>query len=203
MKTCAGSITFTLMACRQENLNCTKGGQKHDTLAEHKSYNALLNAELLLFWRTLLADEKGTRAISIPLQLAASIFLIPRANLFLFDSISHSPGPPCLLVMWLCIWPILFLFFPLETQWPPSIIGRTSVWVSDCINSRGIYSPVMSHRPNQLWSCSFVSFHWWHRSVQVSNKWLIIAIHLDLLSAKQQKRFKIKYLVKEYDLINK
>lgn len=94
-------------------------------------------------------------------------------------------------------------FFPLETQWPPSIIGRTSVWVSDCINSRGIYSPVMSHRPNQLWSCSFVSFHWWHRSVQVSNKWLIIAIHLDLLSAKQQKRFKIKYLVKEYDLINK
>jgi hypothetical protein len=111
MKTCAGSITFTLMACRQENLNCTKGGQKHDTLAEHKSYNALLNAELLLFWRTLLADEKGTRAISIPLQLAASFFLIPCANLFLFDSISHSPGPPCLLVMWLCIWPILFFFF--------------------------------------------------------------------------------------------
>jgi len=124
MKTCVGSITFTLMACRQENLNGTKGGQKHDTLAEHKSYNALLNAELLLFWRTLLADEKGTRAISIPLQLAASIFLIPRANLFLFDSISHSPGPPCLLVMWLCIWPILFLFFPLETQWPPCTFSQ-------------------------------------------------------------------------------
>lgn len=111
MKTCAGSITFTLMACRQESLNCTKGGQRHATLAENKSYNALLNAELLLFWRTLLADEKGTRAISTPLQLAASFFLIPRANLVLFDSISHSPGPPCLLVMWLCIWPILFFFF--------------------------------------------------------------------------------------------
>jgi hypothetical protein len=32
--------------------------------------------------------------------------------------------------------------------------------------------------------CSLVSFHSWHKSDQISNKWLIIARDLHLLSAK-------------------
>jgi hypothetical protein len=118
MKTCAGSITFTLMACRQENLNCTKGGQKHDTLAEHKSYNALLNAELLLFWRTLLEQF----LYHPNLQHLFSLFYV-LTSFYLFLSLTHQVHHAC----WSCDCAFdrsYSFFFPLETQWPPCTFSQ-------------------------------------------------------------------------------